>query len=305
MPRLFTRDFQLIVDGTEITTRLPSDFVGPPNPTEQNSESSPTLRVVFDVQRDLSSTSNKAKIVIYNLRDETRKKFENKNAEIQLKAGYINTAGEIYFGRISRVENTWTGTDWVTTIASGDGLAAMQNDRVSKSYPPGEDISRILLDMGKQTTLGLGNVPSKANQLEYRGSKSKFDNGYAVHGKWIDEFRDIIDTVGAEFSIQSEKIQVLTTAKDVLSRAPDSKSQSIERRPFLDPDTGLVGSPHMSEEGVAKFITLLRPDLVPGIAVDLESRLIKGSFRVQKVRHKGDTWGGDGSWNSEVEGKAL
>ena len=45
--------------------------------------------------------------------------------------------------------------------------------------------------------------------------------------------------------------------------------------------------------------TLLMPMLNPGDRVQLESRSVKGVFRIQELKHKGDNWQGD--WQTEMK----
>jgi len=48
-----------------------------------------------------------------------------------------------------------------------------------------------------------------------------------------------------------------------------------------------------------KVKTLLMPTLNPGDRVKLESRSVKGIFRIQELKHKGDNWQGD--WQTEMK----
>ena len=76
--------------------------------------------------------------------------------------------------------------------------------------------------------------------------------------------------------------------------SPDSDTTDSEIRQLKlklrDPAKGVDGW---------RVKTLLMPMLNPGDRVKLESRTIKGVFRIQELKHTGDNWEGD--WQTEMK----
>ena len=60
-----------------------------------NLEFANTLRITFDITKDLSKETNKGKLVIYNLSDDTRKKIEVPDTKVEIYAGYKDNGGPV------------------------------------------------------------------------------------------------------------------------------------------------------------------------------------------------------------------
>jgi hypothetical protein len=109
--------------------------------------------------------------------------------------------------------------------------------------------------------------------------------------------------MGLDWSIQSNAIKFVEFDKSDGSRVVS-----------LNPNTGMIGSPQRLQ-GITrkakgkststkpgwKIKALLRPEIVPGGQIQIESREIpqNSKFTVSTVEHSGDTHGSD--WTSQVE----
>ena len=60
----------------------------------------------------------------------------------------------------------------------------------------------------------------------------------------------------------------------------------------LTPETGLIESPVVTDEGAAARM-FLNPAVVLGCQIDLTSATLNGRYKVIALRHTGDTWSGD------------
>jgi hypothetical protein len=277
---LFNRDLTLNVGGIEIRIRDPN-----------SSEARPTLRVSFEVKASRQSY-NTCQLTIYNLNEQRRAQLQEKNVQTSLLAGYIDNTSQIFSGELQRASSIHDGTDWITTIRSGDGVRQSKSARMSKSFQGPIDPGKVLEAVAKELGVGLGNVKQKAAENGIRAALKEFSNGFVAHGKVEKVLRRVTKSMGYSYSIQDGQIVLLGPNETVPGTAV-----------LLSAATGLIGSPEPGEKGITKARSLLLPDMLPGRKVKIESGSINGFFRVEKVTMTGDTWETD--WYSETELKPL
>jgi hypothetical protein len=250
----------------------------------------PTLRVAFSIEKSLNRDPNKAEITIYNLNEEHRKGLQKKLPCI-IEAGYVGTMEKLFSGDVSYASHNRETTNWVSKLQSQDGGVQYTSARMSKSFGPGTQMSALLNQAASALGVGPGNA-SQAFGGALRGGLTQFTKGVSVSGRVSDVLDKYVSTAGLEWSIQDGQLQVLqpkgTTQQQVIS---------------LTPDSGLIGSPELGEKGIVKAKSLLMGGLLPGRKVHIEAALVTGFFRIEKVKHYGDTWGTD--WYSDLEAKPL
>ncbi len=266
------------------------------------------LKIVFSIEKDLTNKSNKTKLEIYNLSDETRAKLEKADTEVEIYAGYKDNGGalKIFSGNVTQCYSHDEGANVKTEMRLKDGQVALRDSVVTLSYPPGTSagsiISHIASSMGLPLVYGKGVTPTA------------YPDGYSFVGNAPDALNEICDGQGFTWSVQNGILQVIL-AGSVLA------NHGI----VFSPSSGLIGSPSRivdanpnedeeteerkqrrknKKEGTDKSAgweidTLLFPTVNPGDAVKLESRVVKGWFRVESVRHEGSSYGGD--WKSHFK----
>lgn len=240
------------------------------------------LKIVFDCEKTNESTPNSAEIQIYNLSERSRGLLEAKNTRIELLGGYrgfnangsLNTGtfspgtvDAIFIGDISRVIHKVDRTDIVSTIEVEDGGNRYRQSRLNKGYPPNTRLQLILDDL--VTSLGL----AKGAQIDI--PNKTYANGVAMTGSAKDSLDKICKSNGLEWSIQNESVQII-----------QKNSNLNTSLILLNSDTGLIGSPDKTKEGI-EFTSLLMPVLIPGKRVKIESKFISGVYKIRKVNHKG------------------
>ncbi len=240
---------------------------------------SPGFRIGFKIEKDTSSTVNKAEIRIYNLSSNSRSLAENPKNVVELFAGYGKEPKLLFRGNPSRVISTIGGPDSVTTFDVGDGLKSFQNSRVDVSFKkgtPAKDIFQTLTN-----TMGLA-------RGEQKGLPEKsFPSGLSLSGPVRDHMNYLTQKLDLEWSIQNGAVQILP------------KGKSTEQAAFLlSAETGLIGSPNKKDKGL-EVVSLLQPDINPGRVVEIRSKFVNGQFRVEKVSHEGDT--SDTAWFTRIE----
>jgi hypothetical protein len=285
MGRLFDREVVLNAGGLRIASRSVEGLA------------QPTLRVQFKVVKSLKRDPNTATVTITNLNGDNRAALQEKGIPTILEAGYVDNVSQIFAGVLQFGSSVKNGTDFLTTIQTGDGGDKYKTARINTSLKGPVDIKSVLQTAGEALGLNLGNLREKISQGSLRPALQEMTEGVVLSGKAEQVFTRIAKQMGYSWSIQDGQIQllapneVIATSDAVLLTAVDGRS------------TGLIGSPEPGEKGIVKARSLLQPDLLPGRKVQIQSREIDGFFRVEKAVFTGDTWGSD--WYSDIEAKPL
>lgn len=249
------------------------------------------LRIKFDCEKTNESSPNNAKIEIFNLSDTSRATLEAKNTRVRLQIGYLGIpktvgAGITLTGLSGNVETVFVGSvvkcthkydagspDIVTTIEVADGGNRFRNAKLEKGYPPNAKLEQVVNDLIEQMGLNKGAVLGIP--------KKKYANGVTFYGLARDHLDTLAKTYGFEWSIQDETLQIIP-----------ANDTTAENGIQLDSESGLVGFPSKTAKGV-EFTSLIQPRLRPGRKVILNSRILKGTFKIRKVKHSGDSHSGD------------
>lgn len=255
-------------------------------------DASAGLRFTFRIEKDLESPPNPAEIVIYNLSERSRGEFQAKPLHVRLDVGYDGETERLFVGDMHYCEQRRTSVDWETRLTVHDGGRAFRFATVNRSFKPGVTaktaITEVIGAMGLE-------VPGLLDAIPNIGAQ--FAGGLTMTGPANRELSRLLDPYGASWSIQDGRMQILRD-QDVRT------DQAI----LVNQDAGLVGPPEYGpppEKGkppVLKFKMLLYPGLTPGGLVQLDTRSVKGTFKIRKIAHTGDTHGPD--WHSEVEATA-
>lgn len=248
------------------------------------------LRIEFDIQRDLSKHPNRCNIKITNLAKHTRAAFERKPLKLELSAGYDGVARLMYVGDLQFGMSRMERPNWVTSLQVRDGLRAYSNARVSRSYTAGTQLKRVLSDVVKSLGQTLPRNIETSPELE-----AQFGTGVVVFGAARDELTRLLAPYGYSWSFQNGKIQIL-------------KDEEVFGNEFeISEAAGMIGSPEFGtptkagKPPRATITTLLYPELRPGAKAKVRASNLNGTFRIEEVRHRGDTHGD--AWHTEVEVK--
>ena len=267
------------------------------------------LHIGFQIDKDTTKESNKAKLEIYNLSDATRKKIEVPDTEVEIYAGYEKAGGAIlaFKGSVTYGFTRDAGTDCITTLDLADGTKAMRDSYCSLSYAPGTSaktiIQRCANEMGVPVVYG-----DDVGELE------SYQNGYSYIGQADGALTEICNALGLSWSIQNNILNIILAG-----------GTSTNRGLVFSPQSGLVGVPERiiqaeyksnksnpkktakrkakkekpRKKAGWKIQTLLVPSVNPADMVKVESKWITGWFRVEKVSHRGDYNGTN--WGSAME----
>lgn len=297
---LYNRDFLLNIGGIP----LPMQVADPLQPDKIDTQ----LRVLFDVEKTSSKEPNRAEVTIFNLNLANRGIIEEgqKIADalrsatppvaydwpLTIEAGYVGSREQIFSGNITFATSRKENVDWVTTIECGDGENKYRSARMNKSYTVGSPVTQVAIDASILLGVGPGNIAEKLGPGVFRKGFSVFSQGFVASGSAADVLDQILSSAGFNWSIQDGQLMIL---------APDETT--FEEVVVLSKDFGLIGSPEKSEDGNISFKSLLQGSIKPGRRVLIQSQLITGQFKIEKVAHYGDTIGSD--WYSEAEAKPV
>lgn len=261
------------------------------------------LRMAFDFEKDLTQEPNKGKIAVYNLSDYSRQVIEQPDTVCIFEAGYSNFIGpvKVFVGNITLVSTNLTKTDVPTDIEFVDGRVNLRDSVFSAGYAPGINGRKICEDVAASMGLTLVIAPDVVFP--------DYINGFSYVGYSKGALGKIADAAGAVWSIQNGVLQVINAGGTTGMQAV-----------VLSPESGLIGSPERIVKGATradnsdaqaatsdnkqkklgwKIKYLLNASINPGDLVKVESKIVNGFFKLEKVQFKGDTHGSD--WTCEAE----
>lgn len=265
------------------------------------------LKINFSIEKDTTKESNKAKLEIYNLSETSRKAIEVADNEVEIYAGYEDGAVLCFRGTVTYGYTKDSGTECITSLDLADGTVALRDSYCSLSYAPGTSaktiIQRCATEMGVPVVYG-----DDVGELE------NYKNGFSFIGQAPECMTEVCNALGLSWSIQNNILNVILAGGTATNRGLVFSAQS-----------GLVGLPERIVQAEYKsnkttpkrkakqkakkeeprkkagwrIETLLVPSVNPGDMAKVESRIITGWFRVEKVRHSGEYNGQ--RWNSEMD----
>lgn len=263
--------------------------INPGNDTEGQ------LRIAFSVARNLSSSANEGRVTITNLSRAHRGALGREFTDVRLEAGYVGEGsdgvGVILEGQIREVRSDRDGPDIHTEISVGDGDRALRRGGVSDSFPaetPVEDVIRKAAD-------GLTQHGVRIGEIKLPEGLGNLSRPYAMWGA----ARRELDRLGREYrfywSIQNGTLEIVPG---------DNWLEGVQS---FDADTGLVGVPTVTDNGVEATV-LLSPGLRPGRQVRIVSDLAEigaedGLCRISSLTHAGDNY--DGDFTTKITGEAV
>lgn len=253
------------------------------------------LDIIFRAVRTLKKEPNTLELTIFNLNEEKRSQLqETKDPVVQLDAGYADKHGVVFLGDVREVNSIYQKPAWVTVLSSGDGEKATQFDRINKSFRKGTNLQNVISEISKaMPDIGPGNLLKLAASGKLPGGGSdNFINGITVSGNASREMDRIVRSAGLEWSIQDKKFQLLKAGGFLQTEAV-----------VLTPDSGLIGSPTIGNDGILTFTALLISDIIPGKQLEIQSDLVDGRFRAERCEYLGDFAGND--WYVVGEAKEI
>lgn len=237
----------------------------------------PDLNIAFDIPHTVKPEPDVAEIKIYNISDDSVGTIKT-GADIIVNGGYGDDVGTIFTGKVDQVLPTWSGTTKEVTILATTIGSSFRNKKINKTYKSGVTADFIIRDLARMIGLSIGEL-SPVRNIRYPKGKVISGNIYSNISKIAAETQSKMYTQGRQIFIRPDK-------------------SSTKSGVVLDSTSGLIGSPVREEkeetpEGSDKSInvveykitSLLNHTVQKDTWVRVNSRDLKGDFRVREVRH--------------------
>ena len=253
------------------------------------------LRIQFSVRNTTIETLKSADIHIYNVSPETAAQVMNEFTDVELHAGYGDNVGMIFRGQIGQVK--WgkrNATDTLLEIYAQDLDAAYNqayiNTSLAKGWTP-DDLYGAMLKALAPYGVTQGYKPQFIGNPAIRGN--------ACYGMVRDYMRSFADQHGCEWSMENGQLNLIPKASYMPGPVP-----------VIRPDTGLIGTPRQTIQGI-EIQCLLNPLVKAGGQVQLDNSNLQtltnspgfqrtdlpagldptGFYKCYQVIHEGDTRG--------------
>ncbi|MEX3929737.1 hypothetical protein AB4Y36_38000 [Paraburkholderia sp. BR10936] len=239
------------------------------------------LRVAFEVTKTLEKTPNPAKIRIWNLtRQHMGAVLSKLYTTVALSVGY-EALRVIYAGDIVKSNVERDGMDFVLELECGDGNTAYTSARANMTLPAGTtdaQAARALVGTMPDTTRGAMGVTRTEGSARAR----------VYCGNTRDCLSNLARANEADWSIQDGAIVMLPANAAIAGAGP-----------LISQDTGMVGMPRQTDNGL-EVNCLCNPAILVGGVVRVQSILphYSGDYKVVSVHHSGDF--AEGDWLSQL-----
>jgi hypothetical protein len=230
------------------------------------------LYMQLELKKLISAKPNEGTVKIFNLADATENQIKDKGIRIRIFAGYDDRPVLIHDGDIRRVDRERTGLDRITTITLGGNVIKLSQAFFNKSYSGQVSVKQIAQDAAPSFNIDATDFDQIPNDA--------FLYDFSFTGKTSDLLDKILNPI---------KVQWFET--DNLIKFSAGK-KTFENVVLLNKDTGLIGSPTVTDKGT-NFKSVLNGRIVLNERVKIESRLVNGVFKVIQISHKGDNRGGE------------
>ena len=247
-------------------------------------ESPTALHIRFMVDKCDTEAPNTALITLWNLNPEHLAILNQRDCVVTLRAGYDNHRPLAFVGTVTYAETMLDGGDRETHMEAVDGRIELRDGYVSLSYFGKINTKKIIEDSAAEMGVAL--------TFSHNAQFADLPNGFSYVGPGRVALDKACASSGLKWSIQNGVLQVKL------------KGGTMTRQAYLlSPETGLLGIPRKitygadSDGGAEQFgwevEYFLNGAIGIGDFIRLESRYVKGYFRVRSVEMRGDNLEGD------------
>lgn len=255
-----------------------------------------TLRCTFEIVKSWERKEDYCKISIYNLNANDENKIIQEGEKVIVEAGYAGEFyGQIYTGNIFQtLRSKEEGVDFVLSIIAYDSyvysLYNVTNTTIIAKSSMRQAVNAIT------STIKEGNITSKTNEIHYPRGKVLFGSPDGL-------LKQIEKTTDSTYYIENSEA-------NIVSPSDISKDEIFD----LGPQTGLIGTPSQSQEGIS-CRCLMNPKIKINSLFHIDNAKIRtarlnlgnyqipldaeGIYRVIRMQYSGDTWGLE--WYLEID----
>ena len=231
----------------------------------------------FTVKRGNTSEPNSAQVSVFNLTETKRSAASKEYSRIWIDAGYNIEPINIFAGNITHSSSGYAGADYLTTIEATDGGLAYSKGSINTSYPPNTSIKEIVRRLVAE---GLPNVT--VGRIVGLDDVEASPYPYIANGLTTQRLNEIARSYDARWSIENEVFEMVR----------DDRAGATAIAYVLSADTGMVGSPRVTEKGL-QVKSMLNGRIKPNDLIAVDSKTLspnRGIYKVVSVTHKGSTF---------------
>lgn len=265
------------------------------------------LHMTFELKKDNSKEPNKGFVSVFNLSDDVVNYLsinQRESLAVLLHAGYNGDEKLIFSGTIEWVQDEFKDDTRETKFIFGDGTLNLTTATTSRSYRKGTPTNQVLNDLISDLKLPKGRVVDFGN--------ATIQNSMAFTGSASQNLENLARNTGSTFSVQDGAVYwtkegsrfanvmfeisedggmvgVPTLKQPAISKKKkkkDTKESSKKKEKNVKEDVGLT------------VTTLLNGAILPESTVYLNTRYIKGFYKVIELTHRGGYESGD--WTTEL-----
>lgn len=256
-----------------------------------------SVHTTFQIEKTIGAMSNKAQVNLFNLAPDSlayvekaapKNKGSISDILCRIQAGYDGEFPLIFYGHVTNVFNTRTGSDIVTTVECGDGELQISGSNIVLTFKGGIDEAKIIqacIDRLKRLGLRQGFIAPLRAKL--------YKRGFSYAGRTTNLLAQLCSNQGLQLSVIDGAMQIIKKG-----------GSTNEKAVLLSENSGLIGFPTKTN-GLYQCRSLLNAEIFPGRQIFLKSKqlTLNGYIRASKVTHQGDSQEGD--YVTVVEGKRI
>lgn len=269
------------------------------------------LRCTFDISMSATGQPKVCHLTIYNLAAGTEGDIITEGFYVIIEAGYGPQYGVVFEGNIIQVfRNREDGINYRLEILAADGSAFLHLNYINTTLAAGSDPRQIVMDVSR-----LAKKPIETQEVSENLDKNKLARPKVLFGLPKDYLDDIAKGNSSFYWVESGKL-IMRRYSDAI---PENECV------VLTPESGLVGTPEYTDQGI-RIVSLLNPRIVIKGMVKIDNEIIRrsavniptsgqgnsqsmsqvamfdqdGEYQVFSVHHVGDTHGE--TWITEIVG---
>ena len=245
--------------------------------TDSVSISNENLDLEFEIPFDDDTEANEAEFRVYNLTDKTINAIK-KNASISIKAGYGKDTGVIFSGKVSKKTTCWEDNSKVTTIYAIDNNGKKEKELTNLSFAKGSKASMILKKLVERVGLPVAVFKTRRDHT--------YKDKVTIDGGLMENIKKYAQICGVVAYVCKSKIYVCPL------------TYGTHDTFNLSPDTGLLSTQEFEETVTSEDYTdeitgqeiemLLQHRVQTGSIINLNTKNVKGNFRVKEGSHSYD-----------------
>ncbi len=230
------------------------------------------LYTQIEIKKMISGKPNEGFSSIFNLSESIVNQIKESGVRIRIFAGHDTRLVLLHDGDIRRVERNNQPPDKITTIILGGNMIKLSKAVFNRSYLGQVSVKQITKDAIPTfniSALDLDQIPDDA-----------FFYDFSFTGKTGVLLDKILNPIGVQWFESDNFIKF------------SSNKKALEDVVLLNKNTGLIGSPTITDKGI-KFRSVLNGRILLNNRIKISSELVNGVYKVIQILHKGDNREGE------------